>query len=291
MKKIVLGTLLIGVIAVLVVGAVIRTRAKTDDSTGGRGGARQNQDQDVTLAGQGRNQGNGQPQDDRAEAEVRAEAGDWHTLHGVVDSVDDEALVVACDDGRQVLVEGMTWLYAQEQGFTAQTGDSLTLRVFAEDDELKAGWIDNQASAQSIDLRLEDGTPLWSGQGRNQGGDGGDGQRGQGGGTGQGRQGSGASGGLPAPEWLAYRGVVDAVDGNLLTILSDDGETVLVAGHAWRFAQEQGFTVQVGDTVALTGFYEDGEFKPGLLDNLTGARQITLRDEQGRPAWSGRGGA
>ena len=39
----------------------------------------------------------------------------------------------------------------------------------------------------------------------------------------------------------------------------------------------------------MTGFYEDGEFKAGTVENLTTGETIVLRDEAGRPMWSGQG--
>ena len=41
----------------------------------------------------------------------------------------------------------------------------------------------------------------------------------------------------------------------------------------------------------MTGFYEDGEFKAGTVENLTTGETIILRDETGRPMWAGAGTA
>jgi len=39
----------------------------------------------------------------------------------------------------------------------------------------------------------------------------------------------------------------------------------------------------------VTGFYEDGEFKAGTVENLTTGETIVLRDEAGRTMWPGQG--
>ena len=46
---------------------------------------------------------------------------------------------------------------------------------------------------------------------------------------------------------------------------------------------------QAGDSVSLTGFYEDGDFEVGQIDDQTTGQTVSLRDESGRPLWAGRG--
>lgn len=90
-------------------------------------------------------------------------------------------------------------------------------------------------------------------------------------------------------EWVTVQGTVTAVDANLLEVTTSDGKVVVVENRAWWFAQEQGFTLAVGDTVSLTGFYEDVDFEAGSITSLATNQTVSLRDADGRPLWAGRG--
>jgi hypothetical protein len=377
LKKIVIGTLFIGLIGILIYGAVLRTNAKTsnDESGSGQGtglgrgrannavvadasvtygqgqGQGQGQKQGTSDAGQGQNasgSGQGRGQAARAASEQPVDVPEtdrvteWQIVEGTVISAGEQALVVELTDGSQLLVEGQPWVYAQSQAFMPQANDQVVLTVFEEDDELKAGHIDNTSNGETITLRLEDGKPMWSaslqngqgstggsgqgqgsgsegqGQGQGQGGGSqGQGQgknqnaasveqdqgvgQGQGQGQGRGNCGNGrgnATGGQTAVEitgtdWLALEGVAITVNSSELVIETGSGEQVLVEGRAWAYALEQAFAAQVGDSITVMGYVEDGEFKAGSVENTTTGQQIAVRDASGRPLWSGggRGGA
>lgn len=114
---------------------------------------------------------------------------------------------------------------------------------------------------------------------------------GQGGGGGNG-WGQGSGGGQAAAEtevhdWLTLQGTVTGLD-NELTVQTTEGEVVVGLGQAW-YREEAGFVVNVGDDVVVQGFYEDGEFKAGTVENLSNGQSVTLRDATGRPMWAGRG--
>ena len=100
---------------------------------------------------------------------------------------------------------------------------------------------------------------------------------------------AGAQAGESEKEWLTIQGTVASVDANTLVVLTTDGEQVTVEGRAWWFAQEQGFSAQVGDKVTLTGFHEDDHFEVGQIDDATTGQTVLIRDENGRPLWAGRG--
>ena len=79
------------------------------------------------------------------------------------------------------------------------------------------------------------------------------------------------------------------MDANALVVEADSGSLVTVENRPWWFAQEQGFAAGVRDEVTLTGFYENGEFEVGELDNATNGVVVEIREESGRPKWAGRG--
>jgi hypothetical protein len=141
--------------------------------------------------------------------------------------------------------------------------------------------------AKSPDPAAYDGivsTPVESG-GYRTGGSRGDGAgasdgRGQSSGAGQGRNQT-----ARIVEWETLTGKVTAVDGEAI-VQTAGGEVLVGMGQA---AYREGFALDAGDSVSVTGFYEDGEFKAGAVENLTTGETIVLRDETGRPVWAGQG--
>jgi hypothetical protein len=92
-------------------------------------------------------------------------------------------------------------------------------------------------------------------------------------------------------DWQTITGevtVADSVADSELTVATDEGEILVGLGQAW-YREDAGFIVEVGDEVRVHGFYEDGEFKAGTVENLSTGQEIQLRDATGRPAWAGRG--
>jgi hypothetical protein len=81
-----------------------------------------------------------------------------------------------------------------------------------------------------------------------------------------------------------------SVDADMLVVQTSSGEQVTMENRPWWFAQEQGFSAQVGDQVALVGFYENGDFEAGQISDSTNGQTVLVRDESGRPLWAGRGG-
>ncbi len=314
-KKIVLGSLFVGFIGILIYGAILRSNAKTSSGSmeghgvgagSGRGRTSTTETTEVTVS---RGQGQGRNQTERTTNEPLASiqsdrVSEWQTVEGTVSSVGSEAMVVELTDGRQVLVEGQPWLYAQTQPFSPQVSHQLVMRIFEEDDELKPGQINNLSNGETVTLRLENGQPMWSAnQQANQGSSTGTGQ-GQGNGElGQGRGNGGrgqentveeqANSKITAADWLTYEGIATTVNSTELMITTGTGEPVLVEGRAWAYALEQGIDVQMGHAVIIMGFVEDGEFKAISIQNLITGQLIAVRDANGRPLWSGgkRGGA
>jgi hypothetical protein len=192
-KKIMLGTLLIGLIGILVTGAVIRTRGKTELVAEAHGyGYGHDHDEVGECAevepGQGRGWGNGETGTYATGGSGRGRGGyggqgregapginsigkasveEWLMLQGSVVSVDSDALVVqTASSGEQVTMENRAWWFAQEQGFSAQVGDQVTLVGFYENGDFEIGQINDATTSQTVLVRDENGQPLWAGRGR-----------------------------------------------------------------------------------------------------------------------------
>ena len=178
-KKILLGSVLVGLVGLLVFGAVNRTIAKSgeelsrfEDSQGagegefgqGHGG----------RSGGGRGQRSwseyGQGVRDNLGSQLgipdpQANAGDWETMQGTVVSLDSYQLLLEGEDGSQVIIEGRAWVYALEQNFTTSVGNTLVVEGFHEDGEYKPARIDDLTAGTSILLRNQSGRPAWAGNG------------------------------------------------------------------------------------------------------------------------------
>ena len=89
-------------------------------------------------------------------------------------------------------------------------------------------------------------------------------------------------------DWKTLKGSVTSVDGVTLIIKTEAGN-VTVENRPWAFALEQKFSAQVGDQIQVTGFNYNGIYQVAKLENLSNGKTIVLRDEYGRPGWSGNG--
>jgi hypothetical protein len=88
--------------------------------------------------------------------------------------------------------------------------------------------------------------------------------------------------------WLTVDGTVVVLEGDELTIKTADSELKVHLCPEWYW-ETQGITLNAGDEVAISGFYEGDDFEVGHVENLTTGESVTLRDESGRPMWAGRG--
>ncbi|MFZ5915651.1 MAG: hypothetical protein ACOYZ7_01805 [Chloroflexota bacterium] len=184
-KKILLGTAFVGLLAVLVAGGVIRTLDKTSQVAEARGaGQGYGVDHQAGVDGQetgygqgngnagaaagsglGRGQGNGLAE--RQYANLEAAPEEWLEYQGTVlqppaDGVD---LVILTADGEELTV-GTGPMYMAGQGFTLQAGEQIQVRGYWEDGEFKAAQVTRHSDGRSIDLRDESGRPLWGGRGQ-----------------------------------------------------------------------------------------------------------------------------
>jgi len=174
-KKIIVGTLILGLVGILVIGALNRTNFKTGSSEARgqgrgrgsevttyttRGGQGQGSDPQDTLERRGQGRGN------TSQAQVVEEL----TLQGTVVSVDNTTLLVQTSSGEQVTVENRPWQYALGANFSAQVGDQVTLIGFYQSGVFEVSQINNLTNGKSVVLRDATGRPGWSGRGQRNGG-------------------------------------------------------------------------------------------------------------------------
>ena len=169
-KKIVLGTLLVGLVGLLVAGGINRTVNKTGSEAENHG--RNDRSTEESDSGQNGGQGGNRSQSEASGAQGstngagRAQVDSWLELAGTAVGVDDEELLVELPTGEQLSVTGRPWRFALENDFAAVAGDTLTLTGFYEADEFEVGAIANDSSGQAVQIREESGRPLWAGGGR-----------------------------------------------------------------------------------------------------------------------------
>ncbi len=229
LKKIALGVLLTGLVAVLVLGAVIRTQAKTGESAAEAGGRyRDLEAQSTTYEGNG-----GRWSETDEQAETRG--GRWN------EATDDDAT------------------------FGGRWNETI-------DDDATFGGRWNEANAEAVGRggrwQQTDETGEWQGQGL-------------------GSANADPQADVQPADWETLTGVVASVTDDLVEVeLSAARSSCSKAAAAVCHRGRAG--TNVGDTITLNGFEEDGEFKIGQV-TAPGGITITLRDESGRPGWSGRG--
>jgi hypothetical protein len=88
-------------------------------------------------------------------------------------------------------------------------------------------------------------------------------------------------------EWSSQAGFVKDLNSKSLWIETEGGENLEITRRPWRFILESGLVLSVGDAVELEGFLENDEFEISYLANLTSGESLQIRDDSGRPLWSG----
>lgn len=87
-------------------------------------------------------------------------------------------------------------------------------------------------------------------------------------------------------DWQTIEGTV--LETSELVIETAEGQTLQVGLGPSHYREGQGFVLEVGETVRVSGYYENEEFKAGQVVKLGTGESITLRDADGRPMWAGR---
>jgi hypothetical protein len=100
--------------------------------------------------------------------------------------------------------------------------------------------------------------------------------------------------GVPDPqatagEWAEYEGNVISMDSSMILVETVEGSEIVIEGRALLFMQDSGFVTSIGNTLSITGFYEDDEYKVATIVDQTTDEAIVVRDDGGRPGWAGNG--
>ncbi len=90
-------------------------------------------------------------------------------------------------------------------------------------------------------------------------------------------------------ERIVINGVVVQAPAAGIDMILETTEGDVLIGTGPGYLVEQGFVVLTEDSVSVTGFWENEEFKAVEITLLDNGSSIILRDERGRPMWSGAG--
>lgn len=151
---------------------------------------------------------------------------------------------------------------------------------------LSQGLVQGQGLGQGQGQGLSQGLVQEQGQGLRQGQDQGL-RQGQGQSLGQGQGRNGVAVETAPLQQETVEGIV--VETEELVIETTTGETVQVGLGPSFYRESQGFALQGSETVRVSGYWEDDEFKATQLVNLDTGQSIVLRDATGRPMWAGQG--
>ncbi len=90
-------------------------------------------------------------------------------------------------------------------------------------------------------------------------------------------------------EWITVSGVVESVSSYAVVVTLSDGTVVTLDGRELSYLSELGFVAETGDSLTIVGFYEDGIFKVGQVENTTTGQTTVIREDDGSPLWAGNG--
>ncbi len=196
LQKIVVGTLVAALSGVLIVGAINRTEAKSEqvaqehEINSGRLAREEDREpiqQSQGQQGQGNraayaetdllenvSRGGGQGrfsegssgnwlEDTSRGGEGSASVDEWLEVVGTVVSLNEEELVLQLQDGQEMVIECKSWTYALELGFTTEIGNELKLYGFYEGEEFEVGGFEDLTTQLLTMVREESGRPFWAG--------------------------------------------------------------------------------------------------------------------------------
>jgi hypothetical protein len=82
-------------------------------------------------------------------------------------------------------------------------------------------------------------------------------------------------------------GVVAEVFSDSVEVQVEDFSIYEIEGRSWRYIIESDFLLEEGNLLEMSGFFEDGEYKIITISNLSSGQTLQVREETGRPYWSG----
>jgi hypothetical protein len=162
MRKYILGALFLGFVAILVVGGVNRTLAKTgtpligasaNGAASGRGAGSAGHIDPKTIG-------------DETPLHESIPAIDISILEGFISHITSNGIEFTSTSGETMDIAGRGWRYAKDAGFQAQKGDRLSLQAFTDaNGRLEILSIENLDNQMQVTLRSVDGRPMWGGGG------------------------------------------------------------------------------------------------------------------------------
>lgn len=147
LKKLFLWSLYAAFVGILVAGAAYRTSVKlaTGNQERSRGSA-----------------SNSQP-NHQAEIPLTEEVPfqEHIEISGQVLEASHRGLTIQLANGQSISLSGRAWRYAQNLGFTAQTGDRVSIKGIFENNRFEIIQMTLLRTEQAVNLRDENGQPLW----------------------------------------------------------------------------------------------------------------------------------
>ena len=206
-----------------------------------------------------------------ADPAVESEPLAAETLRGTVVDHPSGELMILTETGEAIQI-GAGPYKSVYPDFTLAAGDAVEITGYhdPETGEFKAMTMTRLQDGYTVQVRDQSGRPAWAGGGQDRGDASGEGE-------------------AEVDAWVTIDVTVVSVEATQMAVATADGEELSIDGRTWSFALQSGFQAAVGDTLQLTGFYENGEFEIGALRNLTTGLEIAVRGETGRPLWAGGG--
>ncbi len=229
-----------------------------------------------------------------AQGKSKVDLSSLRTVSGEVTSVSIAAgekhpsFVLAADTGEILTVELGAYWYLVSQGFSLAAGDDVTATVAGcinkAESEVVAFSVENVTEGVSIELRDSDGKPLWKGH-----------RKGQGQGNGQGaalQSDCYCTGQQAAPTTMQeVQGKVKGLDiglgshRNMVNLKAAGSGKVKVALGPFWYMQQQGFTLEKGETVRVR-MIQCPDCNVALsVTKVESGETLQLRNNEGVPLW------
>ena len=239
--------------------------------------------EEALVQGQSQGQGNNaQGQQDEVQQsngqgnqEMAAEGslGEPWMETGVISTIEDVGFEMVLENGEAAFVELGPPDYWTNQGVVLEVGQTVTVDGSNNEGMIHATAL-LTADGQVLQVRNENGQPLWSGGVSNS-----QGQNGEGSGEAQ----------ITIDEWITVEGTLMSFQGGNMSMSTSDGEILNFQTGQPRFFAEQNITFQVGDEIIVVGFYQGEAFQAGDITQVSTGERVMLRDPNGRPLWAGAG--